>query len=57
VAITGCAGGPGDCGNLTNVQRSAVRYDPQAGNLYFLEGGTIGAQYKNGTLKVIAHIH
>jgi glucose/arabinose dehydrogenase len=36
---------------------TAVRYDPQSGNLYFLEGGTPGAQYKNGTLKVIANIH
>jgi hypothetical protein len=36
---------------------SAVRYDPQSGNLYFLEGGTEGAQYKDGTLKVIVNLH
>lgn len=36
---------------------TALRYDPQSGNLYFLEGGTPGAQYKNGRLGVIANLH
>lgn len=34
----------------------AVRWDGAAGKLYFLEAGTIGGQYKDGTLKVITGI-
>jgi len=32
---------------------TCVRYDDSTGGLYFLEGGTIADQYKDGTLKVL----
>ena len=34
----------------------AVRFDAQSRSLYFLEGGTEGAQFKDGTLKVIPNL-
>lgn len=36
---------------------TAVRYDARSGKLYFLEGGTEGAHYKDGALRVVTNLH